>query len=126
MMNRKARILLVDDDADFVAATKKILESKSWEVIVASNGEEGIKKARSESPDLILLDMMMPVKDGFLAAKDLKADAKVSKIPVLALTGFNQNLGDPFEIQVDEYIQKTIAPVQLQEKVQGHLKKLGF
>jgi two-component system, OmpR family, alkaline phosphatase synthesis response regulator PhoP len=125
-MNRKARILLVDDDADFVTATKKILESKSWEVIVASNGEDGIKKAKSESPDLILLDMMMPVKDGFLAAKDLKTDAKVSKIPVLALTSFNQNLGDPFEIQVDEYIQKTITPVQLLEKVQGHLKKLGF
>jgi two-component system, OmpR family, alkaline phosphatase synthesis response regulator PhoP len=125
-MNKKARILLVDDDADFVTATKKILESKSWEVIIASNGEDGIKKARSESPDLILLDMMMPVKDGFLAAKDLKADPKVSKIPVLALTGFNQNLGDPFEIQVDEYIQKTISPVQLLEKVQGHLKKLGF
>lgn len=125
-MNRKARILLVDDDVDFVTATKKILESKSWEVIVASNGEEGIKKARSESPDLILLDMMMPVKDGFLAAKDLKTDAKLSKIPVLALTGFNQNLGDPFEIQVDEYIQKTVTPVQLQEKVQGHLKRLGL
>lgn len=125
-MNRKARILLVDDDADFVAATKKILESRSWEVIVASNGEDGVAKARSESPDLILLDMMMPVKDGFLAAKDLKTDAKVSKIPVLALTSFSQNLGDPFEIHVDEYIQKTVPPAQLLEKVQGHLKKLGF
>jgi len=125
-MNRKPRILLVDDDADFVTATKKILESKSWEVIVASNGEDGIKKAKTESPDLILLDMMMPVKDGFLAAKDLKTDAAVSKIPVLALTGFNQNLGDPFEIQVDEYIQKTITPGQLLEKVDVHLKRLGF
>jgi two-component system, OmpR family, alkaline phosphatase synthesis response regulator PhoP len=125
-MNKKPRILLVDDDADFVAATKKILESKSWEVVVAANGEDGIKKAKSEKPDLILLDMMMPVKDGFLAAKDLKADKDVAKIPVLALTSFSQNLGDPFEIQVDEYIQKTIAPAQLLEKVQVHLKRLGF
>jgi CheY-like chemotaxis protein len=125
-MNRKARILLVDDDADFAAATKKILESKSWDVIVATNGEDGIKKARSESPDLILLDMMMPVKDGFLTAKDLKSDAKISKIPVLALTSFNQNLGEPFEIQVDDHIQKSVTPAQLLEKVAGHLKKLGF
>jgi two-component system, OmpR family, alkaline phosphatase synthesis response regulator PhoP len=125
-MDKKPRILLVDDDADFVTATKKILESKSWEVVVATNGEDGLKKAKSEKPNLILLDMMMPVKDGFLAAKDLKSDPAVAKIPVLALTSFNQNLGDPFEIQVDEYIQKTISPKELLEKVQVHLKRLGF
>ena len=125
-MSKKPRILLIDDDPDFVTATKKILESKSWEVVTASNGEEGIKKSKSEKPDLILLDMMMPVKDGMLTAMDLKSDPAVAKIPVLALTSFNQNLGDPFEIQVDEYILKTIAPNDLIGKVQVHLKRLGL
>lgn len=125
-MSKKPRILLIDDDPDFVTATKKILESKSWEVVTAANGEEGIKKSKSEKPDLILLDMMMPVKDGMLTAKDLKSDPAVAKIPVLALTSFNQNLGDPFEIQVDEYLQKTISPAELLAKVQVHLKRLGF
>ena len=125
-MSKKPRILLIDDDPDFVTATKKILESKSWEVVTASNGEEGIKKSKSEKPDLILLDMMMPVKDGMLTAMDLKSDPAVAKIPVLALTSFNQNLGDPFEIRVDEYILKTIAPNDLIGKVQVHLKRLGL
>jgi DNA-binding response OmpR family regulator len=62
-MERKAKILLVDDDADFVESTKTILESKPYEVIVASDGDEGLRKAREEKPDLILLDVIMPVKE---------------------------------------------------------------
>ena len=93
---------------------------------IATNGDEGIAKAKAEKPDLILLDMMMPVKDGFLTAKALKGESSIAKIPVLALTSFNQQLGEPFELEVDAYLQKTIAPAQLIEKVQVHLKRLGF
>ena len=71
MTERKAKILLVDDDIDFVEATKTVLESKPYEVIVAYEGEEGLRKARTANPDLILLDIIMPVKDGFTAAEQL-------------------------------------------------------
>ena len=61
-MKGKARILLVDDDADFVESTKIVLESKPYEVIVAVNGDEGLHKAREEKPDLILLDIIIHIK----------------------------------------------------------------
>ena len=87
-MEKKAKILMVDDDVDFVESTKTILESKPYEVIVANNGDEGLRKAREEKPDLILLDVIMPVKDGFTAAEQLKKDPQLSKIPTLMLTAF--------------------------------------
>ena len=85
-MKRKARILLVDDDADFVESTKIVLESKPYEVIVAVNGDDGLHKAREEKPDLILLDIIMPVQDGFTAAAHLKKVPTLAKIPVLMVT----------------------------------------
>src|SRR4030042_694674 len=89
-MDKKPRILLVDDDPDFVDATRTVLESKSFEVIVAKNGDEGLKKAREENPDLILLDVIMPVEDGFTAAEQLKKDPQLSRIPVIMLTSYSQ------------------------------------
>ena len=76
-MEKKAKILLVDDDIDFVESTKIILESKPYEVIVAYEGDEGLQKAREENPDLILLDIIMPIKDGFTAAEQLKKDPQL-------------------------------------------------
>ena len=67
-MEKKAKILLVDDDIDFVEATKTILESKPYDVVVAREGDEGLRKARQEHPDLIILDVIMPVKNGFSVA----------------------------------------------------------
>lgn len=87
-MESKAKILLVDDDEDFVEATKLVLESKPYEVIVAQDGDEGLAKARKEKPDLIILDVIMPVKDGFSAAEQLKKDTELQKIPVIMLTSF--------------------------------------
>ena len=73
-MEKKVKILLVDDDADFVESTKMVLESKPYEVIVAVNGDEGLRKAREEKPDLILLDVIMPVAEGFTAAEQIEKD----------------------------------------------------
>ncbi len=66
------KILLIDDDADFVESTRMVLEGKPYKVVVANNGDEGVRKAKEEKPDLILLDIIMPVKDGFSAAEQLK------------------------------------------------------
>ncbi|MBM4461839.1 MAG: response regulator [Chloroflexi bacterium] len=120
-MDRKPKILLIDDDIDFVQATSKVLESKSWEILVAFNGEEGLQKARKERPDLVLLDIMMPVKDGFLVAEEFGKDQSLSKIPVLALTSFSDPLGQPFPFEVSEYIRKPVRPKELLAKVEKYL-----
>lgn len=132
-MEKRAKILLVDDDADFVESTKTILESKPYEVIVASNGDEGLRKARAEKPDLILLDVIMPVKDGFTAAEQLKKDPQLSKIPTLMLTAFAAKgtetsipVSRGFTLETEDYIDKPVSPEELLARVEKHLKKAGF
>jgi two-component system alkaline phosphatase synthesis response regulator PhoP len=129
-MEKKAKILLIDDDVDFVEATKIILESKSYEVIVAYNGDKGLQKAREEKPDLILLDIIMPVEDGFTAAEELKKDSQLSKIPVLMLTGFAAKRGGTaipvsrgFTLEAEDYIDKPVSPEELLARIEKHLKK---
>ena len=132
-MEKKARILLVDDDADFVESTKTVLESKPYEVIVAKDGDEGLRKAREENPNLILLDIIMPVKDGFTAAEQFKKDPQLSKIPVLMLTSFSTRgagtslaRGRGLTLETEDYIDKPVSPEELLAIVEKHLKKVGF
>ena len=129
-MEKKAKILLIDDDVDFVEVTKIILESKPYEVIVASNGDKGLQKAREEKPDLILLDVIMPVADGFTAAEQLKKDPRLSKIPVLMLTAFAAKRGETtipvsrgFTLEAEDYIEKPVSPEELLATVEKYLKK---
>jgi len=128
-MTNKAKILIVDDDIDFVESTKTILESKPYEVIVAHEGEEGLKKAREENPDLILLDVIMPVKDGFTAAEQLRKDPELSKIPVIMLTAFSSKRQESsipvsrgFTLEAEEYLEKPVTPDVLLATVEKCLK----
>jgi len=128
-MEKKGKILLVDDDVDFVESTKIILESKPYEVIVAYEGDEGLRKAREENPDLIILDVIMPVKDGFTAAEQLKKDPQLSKIPVIMLTAFAAMGGETsipvsrgFTLETEDYIDKPISPEALLAKVEKYIK----
>ena len=129
-MEKIAKILLVDDDKDFVESTKIILESKPYEVIVAYEGDEGLRKAREEKPDLILLDIIMPIKDGFTAAEQLKKDPELSKIPTLMLTSYAARRGETsipvsrgFSLDVEDYIEKPISPKDLLAEVEKFIKK---
>ena len=129
-MEKKAKILLIDDDVDFVESTKIVLESKPYEVIVAHEGDEGLKKAREVNPDLILLDVIMPVKDGFTAAEQLKKDPQLSKIPVLMLTAFAAKGGETsipvsrgYTLEIEDYIDKPVSPEELLARVEKFLKK---
>ena len=129
-MEKKAKILLVDDDIDFVESTRIVLESSSYEVIVALEGNEGLRKAYEEEPDLILLDIIMPVKDGFSAAEQLKKDPQLSKIPTLMLTSFSARRGETaipvsrgFALDVEDYIEKPVTPDELLARIEEHLKK---
>ena len=129
-MKSKTKILLVDDDKDFVEATKLVLESKPYEVIVAYDGDEGLVKARQESPDLIILDIIMPIKNGFSAAEQLKKDPELKKIPVIMLTSFSEKVGETslsvsqgLTLDTEDYVDKPVAPQELLRRVERLLKK---
>jgi len=124
-MSKAPKILVVDDDAELVQVTSNTLRSKLYDVVVAYNGEEGLEKAKKEKPDLILLDIMMPVRDGFSAAERFKKDEELSKIPIIAITSFSESLGQPFDYQFDEYINKPIRAKDLLNLVAKYLKKEG-
>lgn len=126
---KQPKILLVDDDPDFVEATKTVLETK-YKVVVATEGNAGIKKAKDENPDLILLDVIMPVKDGFTAAEQLKKDPKLSKIPLIMLTSYAQRRGESnipvskgMMLEAEDYIDKPVKPEELLKRVEALLKK---
>ena len=122
-MAQRPKILLVDDDVDLVTVMRGALESKAYEVIVAHNGKDGLEKAKKEKPDLVVLDIMMPVADGFVFADQFRKDPTLAKTPVLALTSFSESLGQPFAFDVSEYIRKPIKPKDLVAKVEEFLKK---
>ncbi|MFC1978293.1 response regulator transcription factor [Chloroflexota bacterium] len=133
-MERQAKILIVDDDVDLVEATKAVLESK-YQVITAYNGNEGLEKVVEERPDLIILDVIMPEKDGFTVCKELKQNPHYhffSKIPVLLLTVFghgveqtNIPLSAGVTTEADDYVQKPVTPEELLRRAEELLKKHG-
>jgi len=131
-MTDKPKVLLIDDDPDFVTATRTVLESKPYEVIVAYNGEDGLRKAREENPDVIILDVIMPGQDGFMVAEQLKKDASLRKIPVLMLTSFSEKgsgssiaFSGGLTLEAEDYIDKPVSPKELLVRVEKQLKKLG-
>jgi two-component system cell cycle response regulator DivK len=80
------KILLVEDNEMNRDMLSRRLERRSYEVLIAVDGQEGVDKARSEKPDLILMDMSLPIMDGWEATKQIKADAALAHIPIIALT----------------------------------------
>lgn len=113
------RILLVDDDRDFIESTKAVLEEK-YEVLVAYDGDKGIEKARSEKPDLIILDVIMPTEDGFSAAERLKEDPDLSAIPIMMLTSFSTRGSETniprsrgLDLESEDYVEKPVEPDEL-------------
>lgn len=124
------KILIVDDDPDLVDAVTTILKSKGYEVVAAYDGEEGLAKTKAEKPDLIVLDVMMPGKDGYVVCKELKADPSLSAIPVLLLTAvashiattrYTQQMG--METEADDYLDKPVEPKVLVERIETLLAK---
>lgn len=125
-----AKILLVDDDPDFCEATKIILDSKSYEVSIAYDGVEGWEKVKAERPDLIVLDVMMPRKDGYEMCKELKKAPQYADIPVLLLTAVAENVPTSryttlmgMETEADDYINKPVEPSELVKRIEALLGK---
>lgn len=97
------KILVIDDDPDFVESVVNLLEAKGYQVASASNGGEGIAKAKSLKPNLILLDVMMNTKDeGFTVARELQQTAEVKGTPVVMVTGVRKEMNLPFGFEPDE------------------------
>jgi two-component system alkaline phosphatase synthesis response regulator PhoP len=124
------KILIVDDDPDLVEAVSIILESKGYAVAAAYGGVEGLEKVKTEKPDLIVLDVMMPDKDGYEVCKELKADAKYRSIPILLLTAvvskisttkYTQQMG--METEADDYVDKPVEPDELVRRIEVLIAK---
>jgi CheY-like chemotaxis protein len=86
------KILAIDDELDTLTFYSEVLEDYNFTPITATNGLEGLKKAREEKPDLILLDIMMPKKDGTKTYKELKNDPGLKDIPVIVITGISEQV----------------------------------
>ena len=86
------KILAIDDEADILTFYSEVLEDGNFIPITADTGEEGLKKAREEKPDLVILDVMMPKKSGMMTYKALKRDPDLSSIPVLIITGIRKEV----------------------------------
>jgi len=97
------KILIIDDDPDVVLFLSTVLQDHGYDTIDAPNGQEGLKKARSELPDLVLLDLMMPQKSGISLLSDLKKDADLKKIPVIMVTGVSSETG----IDLESFFQRS-------------------
>lgn len=125
---KNPKILLVDDDLDFLDATKQILTANQYDVITAKDGDEGIAKAKYENPDLILLDVIMPGKDGFTVCYEMRKIVQTRPIPIIMLTAVGQQLTKPeYAVDIaidhlaDDYIDKPVDMPTLLKKIEKHL-----
>lgn len=120
----KEKILIIDDEQDLVRLVKEILEMENFQVSTAYNGEEGLRKATSEIPDLILLDIKMPDVNGFQVLERLKINKATSRIPVVMLTtsGLKQDRDKAFDLGAVDYVVKSLEGFELGERIHKILK----
>src|SRR3954466_15394334 len=117
------RLLLVEDNEENRDGLSRHLRRKGFEVLVAVDGQHGVEAARTGAPDLILMDMSLPVLDGWEATRQLKAAAETRHIPVIALTA-HAMAGDrekALQAGCDEYDTKPVEVARLLEKIQALL-----
>ncbi len=116
---QKKRILIVDDDPEIVEAVTFALEAKGFEVLVARDGTEGLKAAERDNPDLVILDMMMPKRSGFLVLEKLRVSRPVP-VRVIMITANEGKLHKDYaeDLGVDDYIRKPFGMDRLLESVQ--------
>lgn len=130
-MKPKAKILLVDDDQDFLEMHKAVLKNNGYDVLTASSGNEGLEKVRAEMPDVIILDLMMEKYDtGFSFSKEIKNDPLFKQIPILMVTAVAEATGyrfslkeDGYWMKTDDFLDKPVMPDVLIGKVEKLLAK---
>ncbi len=114
----KKRILLVDDDPEIVESMRLALETKGYQILVARDGNQGLAMAEREDPDLVILDMMMPKRSGFLVLERLRRTRRVP-IRVIMITANEGSRHKAYAemLGVDDYIRKPFAMDRLMESV---------
>jgi len=133
-MSKREKLLLVDDDLDLVATLRLVLEKEGYAVVAAHDAESGLAKARTERPDLILLDVMMPnATEGFRFIWKLRevVEPYFQRVPVIMLTAIKERTGLQFypetkdgtfkageRVPVQDFLDKPIDPAQLLRRVQ--------
>ena len=126
-MSAKHKILLVDDDKDFVDTIRTVLESSGYEVVAAYDGQGCLESAKAEAPDVIVLDIMMrTVGDGMYVAQHLREDEATKGIPIIVVSSINRV--PPYSLRPDEawlpvdvFMEKPVEPEQLLEAVRNSL-----
>ena len=116
-------VLIVEDEKLIIVSTQMVLEAAGFRVESATNGEEGIRKSKELSPDLILLDIMMPGIDGWETLTRLKRDPDTAKIPVIIFTAREHSRGHQKseEMGAADYFRKPFEPDELIELVEKHV-----
>ncbi len=124
----KKRVLVVDDEPDFVAVVKDNLAMEGYDIDVAYNGVEAIKKVNENPPDAIVLDVMMPEKDGYQVCSELKKDPRFEDIPIILLTAVADHVSSTqyshshgINMEADDYLAKPASPEQIIESLSGLL-----
>jgi two-component system alkaline phosphatase synthesis response regulator PhoP len=119
----KGKVLVVDDEVYILHILDFSLNAEGYEVITAEDGEQGLAKAKSEQPDLVVLDVMMPKIDGYEACRKLKQDPKMKDVPVILLTAKGRDIDRKLGLEVgaDDYITKPFSPNKLIEKIGSFL-----
>lgn len=119
-MSEKKRVLVVDDEPDFAAIVQENLEKEGFAVEVAYDGIEGIEKVHTNPPDAIVLDVMMPEKDGYKVCAELKADKRYAGIPIILLTAVASHVtstryshADGMSTEADDYLAKPASAEQI-------------
>jgi len=130
-MKASGKILLVDDDPDFLEMHKAVLQNHGYDVLTATSGQEGLERVRAEMPDLIILDLMMEKHDaGFSFSKTVKTDPLFRKIPILMVTSVAEATGfrfsleeDGYWMKTDDFLDKPVMPEVLLDRVDKLLRK---
>ena len=125
MASTKSRILIIDDDHDFIEAMKLALAEKGYDILTAYSGMEGIEKARNTRPDLIILDIIMPHENGFTACEQIKANVNLSAIPVIIVTNIARRWSETsisrregFSLEAEGYFDKSVQPEELVGRIE--------
>ena len=122
---KKPKILIVDDEDDFHDILRQILEPAGYEVISAADGVAGLAEMRRSRPDLMLLDVNMPLKDGYGVCKEVRADEEFADLPILMLTIRHQDaeVTKGLALGADDYLAKPFDPAELMTRIRNLLRR---
>ena len=128
-METRPKLLVVDDDPDILDAITTILGTQPYSIDTARDGVECMDKVREDTPDLIILDLLMPRKDGFAVVRELRQNPRYAKVPILILTSVREDasrrryeLETGLAMDVQDYVEKPISPMELIDRVKSLLE----